>query len=304
LGENAVTNANLDHLRGAFVPLVVPFDDGKVDYDAYARICEWQIEQGSHGLLVNATSGEPTTLTLEERARLVEVAVDVSAGRCPVCAGTGSQSHAETVTLAERFQKLGVASVFVVTPYYCAPPQRALVDFFVDVARRTDKPLLIYHIPGRAAVRLTADTIVEIRERAENFAGLKNTDDDIGLVVETLNRVGEGFRIFCGTEKMSLPMLSVGGCGTMISVSNVIPDKVARLCELYGGGDAEGARRLNDAVSELFAAIDFDTSPITTKYMLKRIGIISKNEHRLPMTTSTPDLEHRLDAVLARAGLI
>jgi 4-hydroxy-tetrahydrodipicolinate synthase len=299
-----MTASNLNALKGAFVPLVVPFDEGKVDYDSYAKLCEWQIAKGSHGLLVNATSGEPTTLTLEERAKLVEVAVEASGGRRPVCAGTASQSHAETVTLIERYQKLDVESIFVVTPYYCKPPQRALVDFFADIARRTDRPILIYHIPARAAVRFTAGTIVEIKDRAANFVGLKNTDDDIGLVTEVLNRIGEDFRIFCGTEKMSLPMLSVGGCGTMISVSNVIPDKVARLYELYSGGDAEGARRLNDELSELFAAIDWDTSPIATKYMLRRIGVISKNEHRLPMTAPTAELEKQLDAVLARAGLI
>ncbi len=286
------------------MPLVVPFDDGKVDYDSYAKICAWQIAKGSHGLLVNATSGEPTTLTLEERAKLVEVAVEASGGRRSVCAGTASQSHAETVILTERFQKLAVHSIFVVTPYYCKPPQRALVDFFTDIAMRTDKPVLIYHIPGRAAVRLAADTIVAIKDRAENFVGLKNTDDDIALVTEVLTRIGESFRIFCGTEKMSLPMLSGGGCGTMISVSNVVPDKVARLCELYSDGNAAGARQLNGELAELFAAIDWDTSPIATKYMLKRIGIIGKNEHRLPMTTSTAELERQLDAVLDRAGLI
>ena len=299
-----MTTADPNALKGAFVPLVVPFDGGKVDYDSYAEICDWQIKRGSHGLLVNATSGEPTTLTLEERAKLVEVAVEVSAGRRPVSAGTASQSHVETVTLIERYQKLGVGSICVVTPYYCKPPQRALVDFFADVARRTDKPLLIYHIPGRAAVRLAADTIVAIKDRADTFVGLKNTDDDVGLVTDVLHRLGEDFRVFCGTEPMSLPMLSVGGCGTMLSVSNVIPDKVAKLCELYRDGDAEGARRLHDELSELFAAIGWDTPPITTKYMLKRIGIIRKNEHRLPMTTSTPELEMRLDAVLERAGLI
>ena len=293
----------LDGLRGSYVPLVVPFRDGNVDFDSYAKICDWQITQGTHGLLVNATSGEPTTLTLEERAKLVEVALDTAAGRRPVCAGTASQSHVETVQLTERYQQLGVDTVFVVTPYYCRPPQRALVDFFVDIAERTDRPLLIYHIPGRAGVTLTADTLVEIKERAPNFAGLKNTDDDIGLVTEALHRI-EKFLIFCGTETMTLPMLSVGGCGAMISVSNVIPKQVARLCELYLDGDADAARHLHDEIAELFAAISFDTSPITTKYMLKRIGIIARNEHRLPMTTSTPELERRLDGVLKRAGLI
>lgn len=293
-----------DRLAGAFVPLVVPFNGGAVDFEAYARLCEWQIGKGIHGLLVNATSGEPTTLTLEERARLVEVAQDVSAGRCPVCAGTASQSHEETVSLIDRYQKRGIDSVVVVTPYYCKPPQRALIEFFVDVAQRTDRPLLIYHIPGRAAVRLTADSIAAIKDRAENFTGLKNTDDDLGLVTEVLQRLGEDFRIFSGWEPVSLPMLAVGACGTMLSVSNVVPDRVARLCELFASGNVEGARRLNGELSELFAAIGYDTPPITTKYMLKRIGVLEKNEHRLPMTSATPELEHRLDAVLDRAGLI
>lgn len=291
-------------LSGAYVPLVVPFDGGAVDFDAYARLCEWQIGKGTNGLLVNATSGEPTTLTLEERAQLVEVAQDVSAGRCPVYAGTASQSHAETVALLDRYQKRGVDSVFVVTPYYCKPPQRAMVEFFADVAQRTDRPLLIYHIPGRAAVRLTADTCVAIKERAENFVGLKNTDADLALVTELLQRLGEDFRIFCGWEPVTLPMLAIGACGAMLSASNVVPDRVAQLCALSAKDDLEGARRLNGSLSELFAAIDYDTSPIATKYMLKRIGVLEKNEHRLPMTSASPELERRLDAVLGRAGLI
>jgi 4-hydroxy-tetrahydrodipicolinate synthase len=254
--------------------------------------------------LVNATSGEPTTLTREERARLVDVAQDAAAGRCPICAGTVSQSHDETIALIDHYQKRGVDSVFVVTPYYCKPPQRALIEFFADVAQRTDRPLLIYHIPGRAAVRLTADTIVAIKDRADNFVGLKNTDDDLGLVTEALRRLGADFRIFCGWEPVTLPMLAVGACGAMLSASNVVPDRVAQLCELSANGDIEGARRLNESLSELFVAIDYDTSPIATKYMLKRIGVLEKNEHRLPMTSAGPELERRLDAVLGRAGLI
>lgn len=299
-----MTAIGLDGLTGSFVPLVVPFDDGAIDYDAYAGLCDWQIEKGSHGLLVYATSGEATMLTLEERAKLVEVAMKAAAGRRPVCAGTASTSHAETVSLIERYQKLDVDCVFVVTPYYCAPPQRALIDFFADVAARTDKPMLAYHIPGRAAVRFTVDTLAAIKERADNFVGLKNTDDDMALVTGTLARLGDDFRVFCGMEKASLPTLAVGGCGLMISISNVIPDRVAELCRLHAAGDGKGAQDLNKKLAPLFAAVGYDTAPIATKYMLKRIGVIAKNEHRLPMTTSTPALEARLDAVLEDAGLI
>lgn len=295
---------SIDRLKGSFVPLVVPFDDGAIDYDAYASLCERQIAEGSDGLLVNATSGEPTTLTLEERATLVEVAQDTAAGRVPVVAGTASQSHAETVTLIDRYQRLGVGAILVVTPYYCSPPQRALIAFFVDVAARSDRPILIYHIPGRAAVRLTADTLVAIKEKAPNIAGLKNTDGDLGLVTDVLHRLGGDFRIFCGTEPMTLPMLALGAVGAMLSASNVIPKQVARLCALYAQGDSAGARQLNDTLSELFDAISFDPAPIPTKYMTRRVGAIPKNEHRLPMTAASPELEVRLDAVLERAGLL
>ena len=295
---------DLDTLKGAYVPLIVPFEDGDIDYDAYAGHCQWQIDQGVHGLLVNATSGEPTTLTLEERIRLVEVAMDAADGRVPICAGTAAQSHAETVIQLERYQALGVDSMVVVTPYYCRPPPRALVDYFADVAGRIDRPMLIYHIPGRAAVSLTVDTMEAIKERAPNFVGLKNTDDDVKLVTAALHRIGSDFRIFSGSEEPSLPMMAIGACGTMISVTNVIPAEVARLCELCAAGDSAGARALNDEISEVFAAISYDTSPITTKYMVKRRGRIERNEHRLPMTTSTPELERRLDGVLSRAGLI
>jgi len=294
----------LDRLKGSFAPLVVPFDNSVVDYDAYAKLCEWHIDRGSDGLLVNATSGEPTTLTLEERATLVEVAKDTASGRVPVVAGTASQSHAETVTLIDRYQRLGIETILIVTPYYCAPPQRALIAFFADVAQRTDRPILIYHIPGRAAVRLTADTLVAIKEEAENVVGLKNTDGDLALVVDVLHRLGSDFRIFCGTEPMTLPILAVGAVGAMLSASNIIPDQVARLCALFAEGDSDGARQLNNALSELFDAISLEPAPIPTKYMTRRIGAVPKNEHRLPMIAASPELEARLDAVLERAGLL
>src|SRR5260370_5031036 len=159
-------------LKGAFTPLVVPFKDGEVDYDRYAKLIEWQIEQGAHGLLVNATSGEPTTLTVDERARLVEIGVKTSAGGKPVAAGIPAESHAEAVTLLGRAEKAGADALVSVTPYYVRPPQRGLVAFFADLAKRTKLPFLIYHIPARAAVSVTAETFDEIAERCPNFVGL------------------------------------------------------------------------------------------------------------------------------------
>lgn len=211
---------------------------------------------------------------------------------------------AQRRALIERYQRLEVESILIVTPYYCSPPQRALIAFFADAAARTDRPILIYHIPGRAAVKLTADTLVAIREQADNVVGLKNTDGDLGLVTEVLHRLGNGFQIVCGTEPMTLPMLALGAVGAMLSASNIVPDQVARLCALHSQGDGDGARQVNDSLTELFAAIAFDPAPIPTKYMARRIGAIPKNEHRLPMAAATSELEARLDGVLRRTGLL
>ena len=196
--------SKLDFLQGAYCPLIVPFRDGKIDFDAYGKLIERQIVEGSHGLLVNATSGEPTTLTVEERGQLVEFAIKVSNGRRPVCAGTASESFEATASLIDRFDKAGADSILVVTPFYAAPPQRGAVAYFGKLGARTKRPFLIYHIPGRAGFALTVDTLEAIKDQVPHFAGLKNTDTDVGFATGALARLGRGFRIFAGLELPTL----------------------------------------------------------------------------------------------------
>jgi 4-hydroxy-tetrahydrodipicolinate synthase len=290
-------------LKGAFTPLVVPFRSGEVDFDRYAKLIEWQIEQGTHGLLVNATSGEPTTLTLEEKARLIEVAVKTSAGRKPVAAGIPAESHSEAITLLARAEKAGADALVSVTPYYVRPPQRGLVAFFSDLAKRTKLPFLIYHIPARAAVSVTADTFEAIAERCPNFVGLKNTDDNLALVSHLMNRLGPDFRIFGGLENTAFAMSALGGCGTMITTSNVAPRRIAELNELCIAGKLHEAQTLVIEIDELMTVPFLDTGPIPIKCMMKLMGLIPTNEHRLPMMPATPELEKQLGAVVERYGL-
>lgn len=287
-------------LKGAFTPLVVPFKSGAVDYDRYAELIQWQIEQGAHGLLVNATSGEPTTLTLDEKARLIEVAVKTSTGRRPVAAGIPAESHAEAATLLSRAEKAGADAVVSVTPYYVKPPQRGLVAFFTDLAKRTELPFLIYHIPGRAAVSVAAETFEAIAERCPNFVGLKNTDDDLALVSRLIRRMGPDFRIFGGLESTAFAMSALGGCGTMITTSNVAPKQIARLNELCMAGQIHEARNLVIELDELMKAPFLDSGPTPIKCMMKLMGLIPTNEHRLPMMPATPELEKQLQAVVER----
>lgn len=291
-------------LKGAFTPLIVPFKNGEIDYDRYARLIEWQIEQGAHGLLVNATSGEPTTLTLEEKARLIEVAVNTSGGRKPVAAGIPAESHAEAVTLLARAEKAGADALVSVTPYYVRPPQRGLVAFFTDLAKRTKLPFLIYHIPARAAVSVTAETFEAIAERCPNFVGLKNTDDNLALVSCLMSRLGPDFRIFGGLESTAFAMSALGGCGTMITTSNVAPSQISRLNELCMAGKLHEAQTLAIELDELMAAPFLDTGPIAIKSMMKLMGLISANEHRLPMVPATLEVEKKLQGVVSRYGLV
>jgi 4-hydroxy-tetrahydrodipicolinate synthase len=290
-------------LKGAFTPLVVPFQGGAVDYDRYAALIEWQIDQGAHGLLVNATSGEPTTLTFDEKARLIDIAVKTSAGRRPVAAGIPAESHAEAISLLARAEKAGPDAIVSVTPYYSRPPQRGLLEFFTDLARRTELPFLIYHIPGRAAVSVTAATFEAIAERCPNFVGLKNTDDNLALVSRLMSRLGPDFRIFGGLESTAFAMCALGGCGTMITTSNVAPKQIARLNDLCMAGKLQEAQRLVVQLDEIMTATFLDTGPIPIKCMMKLMGLMPKNEHRLPMVAATPEQEQQLETIVKRYSL-
>lgn len=291
-------------LVGSYPPIVTPFKDGEVDFEAYAKLIEFQIRNGTHGIVVNGTTSEPSTLTLQERNELVKLAIEVAAKRVPVVAATGSQSHAETILLTEFATRAGADALLIVTPYYIRPPQRGLIEYYADLGQRTDLPLMIYHIPGRTAVSVELATLERIAERVPHFVGIKHAVNDFGLVTHMLARFGPDFRVFVGLEEFTFPMMAVGALGTMNAVANLVPDRIAALCNETLAGDMAKARKLHFELFELNSAVFFDTNPIPMKYMMKRLGILERNEHRLPMLAAAPELEHRLDAVLERAGLI
>jgi len=283
---------------------VTPLRDGEVDYDVYAHLVEMQIRGGSDGVVVNGTTGEPTTLTLRERMRLVDTAVKAAAGRVAVVAATGSQSLAETLELTAAAEEAGAQAALVLTPYFLKPPPRGMVDYYVEIGRRTRLPVLIYHIPGRAAVEMKPETIERIADRLPNLVGVKHAANDPGFVTAVLQRLGASFRIFAGLEELSLPMLAIGASGLMNAVGNVAPRRVADLYRAAARGDAATARRLHEDLFELNQAVFFDTNPIPIKYMMKRMGLLPNEEHRLPMVPATAELAERLDGVLRRAGLL
>lgn len=291
-------------LRGSLPPLVTPFRDGAVDLDTYGELVERHIAGGSHGVVVCGTTGEPSVLTVDERKALAEAAIAAAGGRCEVIVATGSQSHAETVELTTHAATAGADAVLVVTPYYIRPPARGLVAYFTDIAARVDVPLLVYHIPGRAAVAVDIDTLAAIADAAPNFVGMKHAVADLGLVTEALVRFGPEFRVHIGLEELSFPMLALGAAGMVNAVANVVPQKIVALYDSVATGTFAEARALHQDLFELNRAVFFDTNPIPVKYMMWRIGVLPNNEHRLPMVPATDDVARRLDAVLDHAGLL
>jgi 4-hydroxy-tetrahydrodipicolinate synthase len=263
---------------------------------------EFQIKEGSHGILVNGTTSEPASLTTEERNRLVTLAVEVVDRRAPVVAATGSQSFAETKMLTEHAVNCGVDALLIVTPYYSRPPQRGIVQYYLELTRNIPTPWMIYHIPGRAAVSVTLDTVKELKEKSPTFVGMKHASTDLDFVSDCLAAVGADFKIFVGLEELSFPMMAVGACGLMNAVGNLKPRVLADMCEAVWRGDLKSAQALHMRLHEINKAVFFDTNPIPIKYMAKKLGLIEANEHRLPMLPATTELEKRLDAVLARAN--
>lgn len=297
-------SAALDRLKGSIPPLITPFRNGEVDYETYARLVAHQIENGGHGILVNGTTSEPATLTIEERNKLVDIAIAVTARRVPVVAATGSQSFAETKKLTEHAAKAGADALLIVTPYYTRPPQRGLVAYYLELAKISSLPWMVYHIPGRTAVSVTLDTLKELKSKSLAFVGMKHAVNDLGFVSECLATFGSDFKIFVGLEELSFPMMAVGACGLMNAVGNLCPGVLREMCEAVWNNDLSAAQALHQRLFEINQAVFFDTNPIPIKYMMKRLGILPTNEHRLPMVPATPELEKRLDAVLQRAGLI
>jgi 4-hydroxy-tetrahydrodipicolinate synthase len=274
-----------------------------VDLECFEKLVEFQIEQGSHGVLINGTTAEPSTLTVDERNRLVTLAVETAAGRLPVIAATGSQSLAESRALTEHAVQAGADALLIVTPYYIRPPQRGLIEYYIELTKDFDIPWMVYHIPGRTAVGVTIDSLRELKRRSPTFVGMKHAVNDLGFVTECLVAFGPDFKIFVGLEELSFPMMAIGAVGLMNAVGNLRPRALAELCDAVTASDLKTARRLHEALLEINQAVFFDTNPIPIKYMMKKAGLLENNEHRLPMVPATAELEIKLNAVLKGAGI-
>ncbi|MEZ5075920.1 MAG: 4-hydroxy-tetrahydrodipicolinate synthase [Solirubrobacterales bacterium] len=259
-------------LRGSIVPLVTPFREGEIDFAEFEAAVERQVSEGSHGIAITGTTGEPTSLAAAERVDLYRRAAQVAAGRIAVVAATGSPNQAETIELTRAAEASGVDAALVVCPAFVKPSQEGLARHFETVAGTTSLPLLIYNIPGRSGVGVTADTVERVAESASNLVGIKHASQDLDLLTDLILRLGEDFRVFCGLESFSYPFLSLGGAGLMSAVGNLMPARVAELCELVAAGDHDRALAVHRELFRINQAIFFDTNPGPLKTMLEATG--------------------------------
>lgn len=291
-------------MHGSVTPLVTPFKNGRIDEAALERLIERQIEAGSHGISVGGTTGEPGTLSLEERKYLIELAVRFARGRVKVMAGTGTLRLDETLELTQFAQRAGAAEALVITPYYIKPNQEGLYRFFGQVAASVpDMPIVLYNIPGRSGVEIKVPTVQRLRREFRNITGLKHSSKDVEYVSELLRAVGRDFRVFCGLEALTFPMMAVGAVGTIAATANWLPKETAQMCELLLQGRYAEALELHYYGLEANDAIFWDTNPIPLKTVLSWMGLVEK-EWREPLGPTTPEIEARLRKMAEGYGLL
>lgn len=291
-------------LRGSIVPLVTPFaEDGAFDEPAYRDLVEWQIESGSHGISTLGTTGEPTSLSLEEREHVTEVAAQAIAGRVPFVPGTGTNNLDDTLRLTRLAERLGADAALVLVPYHVRPSQEALYRYFRAVADAVELPILVYNIPGRTAVNMEPATMARLRRDCRNVVGVKESNKDFEHVSRVLHACGRDFLVYSGIELLCYPVLAIGGAGHVSATANVLPREVARLYDLVAAGQWAEAIDLHYHLLPLNEVLFVETNPGPLKWAMGQIGKITPTL-RLPLCEPSPENQERIRSVLAAYGLL
>lgn len=272
-------------IRGAITPLVTPFsDDGAIDFEAISSLVDWQLEQGSHGISVGGSTGEPTSQTVEERIAVMRACADAIDDRVPFLPGTGTAIMSETLELTAEAERLGAAAALVVTPYYGRAQQQGLYDWYARVAQELPGlPIIVYNVPVRAAVDIAPATVARLRRDFDNVVGIKETTRDFEHVSYVLDQCGTDFIALSGIELLCYPMLALGGRGHLSCVGNFAPRPVAELYDAFAAGDHERARQLHYDLHPLVDAAFAEVNPVPAKWIMRELGLIGSAFAREPL---------------------
>ena len=288
--------------KGSLVALITPFRDGEVDEAAFRKIVDWQIEQGTDGLIPTGTTGESPTLSHAEHKRVVELCIEQAAGRVPVIAGTGSNSTSEAIELTEHAKEAGADAALIVTPYYNKPTQEGIYRHFAAIAEAVDIPIIIYNIPPRSVVDMSVETMARLA-KLPNIVGVKDATMDLTRPMKTRLSIDADFAQLSGEDATIVPYMSQGGHGCISVTANVAPKPLAEMHDAWQKRDLDTVMAINDRLSPLHAALFCETSPGPVKYAAHLLGLCAPDA-RLPVCEIAEDSKRKVEGAMRNAGLI
>ncbi len=285
---------------GTFTALITPFRNGGVDVEALEGMVEFQVQHGVSGLVPCGTTGETPAMSEAEDRAVVETVVRVANGRVPVVAGTGSNSTDMAIKYTRMAQEVGADGSLQVAPYYNKPTQEGLYRHFATIAESTDLPLILYNIPGRTSVTISADTMARLAE-IPNIVGVKDSTLSMNMISDVIDLCGEDFDVLSGDDPMTLPLIALGGRGVISVASNVAPGAISEMVKALLEGEWERGRELHYELLPLFRALFFETNPIPVKTAASLLGLCS-DEMRLPLIPMTGENLRRLQETMDRSA--
>lgn len=288
--------------KGSIVALITPFRDGKVDEVAFQDFVDWQIKQGTHGVVPVGTTGESPTLSHEEHRLVISQAVEVAKGRVPVIAGTGSNSTEEAIQLTRHAKQIGADAALVVTPYYNKPSQEGLYQHYKAIHDAVDIPIIIYNIPGRSVIDMSVATMARLA-KLPNIVGVKDATADLVRPLRTRVEIGPDFCQLSGEDATATAFLAQGGVGCISVTANVAPALCAQMQNAWAAGDLVEMARIRDILMPLHHAMFVETSPAPVKYAASLLGK-SSPDVRLPLVACSAEGRVAVEEAMRKAGLI
>ena len=288
---------------GVFTALVTPFEDGRVGFADFQKLIKYQIERGINGIVPVGTTGESPTLTHTEQEEVIECAVSTADGRVPVIAGTGSNSTSEAVSLTRKAHDAGVDGVLQVAPYYNKPSQQGLFEHFSAVANATDRPIVLYSIPGRCGIEIGVETVERLLSKHPHINVIKEAGGDCDRVADLKLAMGDDLVIFSGDDSLTLPFMSNGASGVISVASNLVVEDLVKMVAAALRNDFDAAREIHLRYFKLFRALFLEPNPVPIKGALQRAGVIRTADVRSPLSRLSEQTTAVLFAEMDNLGL-
>lgn len=288
--------------KGSLVALVTPFKNGNLDENKLRDLVEFQVKNGTSGIVPCGTTGESATLTLDEHIKVIEITVKAAKKQVPVIAGTGSNSTEEAIALTRHAKELGADACLHVSPYYNRPTQKGLYQHFKKIAESVDIPIILYNIASRTGVNIEPETVAKLSE-IKNIVGIKEASGSLEQISRIVSLVGDKMCVLSGDDALTLPVMAIGGTGVISVAANIVPADVANMCKAFENKDIEIARKLHYKLLPLVKSLFIETNPIPIKTAMSLIGMIEL-DLRLPLTTMEESNLKKLKIALRNYGLL